>query len=671
MKQTCRSFSTAPVHIKGVAPRSRRLYRSLLALGFAALGSLAMAEAPTLGSRSVPVITVDGQAFRDLDRDGKLSPFEDWRLEPGVRAADLVGRMTLAEKAGLMMHSTLVGIGSFLGNSPDGYDLDAIGPEILDKKINSFITRLPVSPTMMAEQNNAIQEIAEQSRFAVPVTVSTDPRNHFDAVLGAGVSAGGYSRWPDFIGFGALADVDLMTHFADIVRREYRATGIHQALSPQADLFTEPRWSRGTGTFGSDPELAHDLVRAYVAGFQGGEQGLTSEGVLTVVKHWVAYGATPNGWDGHNYYGRFADVDEDSFQYHVRAFEGAFDVGVGGVMPTYSIVRGANVNGQGDETVAAGFSGNLLNGLLREKHGFGGIVLSDWGITRDCTPQCLDPDRPHSPMDIAMPWGVEELTPLQRYALGIKAGIDQFGGVSEPEIIVEAVEKGLVETALIDEAAARVLESKFRLGLFENPYVDAAQAGQQVGLASVQAEADQTQARAQVLLKNHDNLLPLAAGTRVWLDGIDADVAKSAGLVPVSEPADAEVALVRGSTPHELLHPYHFFGSRQHEGRLNLQAGDHAFDVLSGLDGKLPTVLAIYADRPPILTAVEPMSSAILVNFGIGDAALLGVLTGAEKPAGRLPFEFPSSMAAVGAQDPAVPDDSKDPLYPRGAGLSY
>ncbi|MGC6327914.1 glycoside hydrolase family 3 protein [Rhizorhabdus sp. FW153] len=623
---------------------------------------------PRLDSRHAPVIEQDGLRFRDLNRDGQVNPYENWRLEPVARAADLVARMTLAEKAGTMMHGSIPGIGNFVGFSTEGYDVSLFRPDVTERNVTSFITRLAVGPRRMAEENNKLQEIAEGARLGIPLTISTDPRHHFQFVLGASSMGVGYSQWPETLGFGALRDTKLMKRFAEVARKEYRATGIHQALSPQADLFTEPRWARGTGTFGSDPQVVRDLVAAYVEGFQGSPKGLQPDGVLTVVKHWVGYGATPEGWDGHNRYGRFAKATNKSFSAHVKAFDGAFRVNVAGVMPTYSIIQGVSVSGRPLEQVGAGFNAQLLQDKLRKEKRFDGIILSDWAITNDCKAECVSPTKPQGPESIAMPWGVENLSELERFAKGINAGIDQFGGVTDAGIIVEAVNKGLVKEALLDAAAKRVLVTKFQMGLFENPYVDPDAAAQSVGAAQANDEGFAAQAASQVLLKN-DGIFPLKAGTRVWLKDVDADAARARGLVVVDKPEEADVALVRLGTPSERPHPFHFFGRRQNEGRLDFRAGDAGHDLVKDLSGKTRVALALFADRPAVLGPVDSMSSAILVNFGVSDAALLDVATGRLSARGRLPFELPSSMAAVEAQDPAVPDDSEEPLYRAGAGL--
>lgn len=625
---------------------------------------------PALGGRSVPVIVVDGLRFRDLDRSGGLTPYEDWRLADESRAADLAARMTLAEKVGTLLHGTLP-TGAVIdrpGAATSAYDLAALRTLVIDRHITSAITRLQVSPRQMAEQNNAAQTVAEAGRLGIPLTISTDPRHHFQAMYGVSSSAEGWSQWPEPLGLGALQDPSLVRRFASIAGREYRATGLHMALSPQADLFTEPRWPRGTGTFGSDPGRVSALAGAYVAGFQGRDRGTTRDGVLAVVKHWVAYGATPSGWDGHNYYGRNAKVDEASFALHVRAFEGAFRAGVAGVMPTYSIVQGASVAGAPLEPVGAGFSRQMLTALLRERHGFRGFVLSDWAITGDCSERCRDPKSPHTFADIAMPWGVEQLSRAERFAKGLAAGIDQFGGVDDPQSLLQAAQRGLVSAARIDESVRRMLATKFRLGLFENPYVDPVAAEATVGAPALQREALAAQAASQVLLKDA-GVLPLRAGQRVWLRGIAPAAARARGLVVVEQPAQAEVAVIRLATPFETPHPNHFFGSRQNEGRLDFRPGDADYDALIQLPAAVKVIAAPFLDRPAVLGPVAARSDVVLANFGVSDDALLDVVTGRATARGRLPFELPSSMAAVEAQDPARPDDSRAPLFPVGAGL--
>jgi len=654
---------------------SKAITSTILGAGLALLAGCAAAPdqaQPELGARAKPVIEVDGLEFRDLDGNGALTPYEDWRLTADERAADLSARMTAAEKVGTLMHSTLPGLGGVQGRG-DGYDLEALRALVRDKHVTSFITRLTLEPAGLAEANNAAQQLAEESRLGIPLTVSSDPRNHFQYVLGASEGGNGVTQWPELLGFGALRSAQRVEQFGAIARREYRAVGIHMALSPQLDLATEPRWARGSGTFGSRPELASELGAAYVTGMQGSAEGLTRDGTMTVVKHWVGYGAQPEGFDGHNYYGRFA-VPGEHLGLHLQAFEGALAAGAAGVMPAYPILRDTVVDGEPLEAVGPGFSRQLLEGELRGRQGYRGIILSDWAITRDCTPGCRAPsaEAPQLPQDIATSWGVEELTVAERYVKGLAAGIDQFGGTDDVQPLIDAVAAGEVSEERLDLSVRRVLAAKFRLGLFENPYVDPQAAKAAIGRAEDVALAEQTQREAQVLLENRDNLLPLAAGTtKVWLHGLDPAAAEAAGLAVVGDLADADVAIVRAETPAEMLHPHHFFGSRYKEGRLDFRDGDPPYEALKQAQAAgVSAVLAIFLDRPAVLTNVQDKAAAILANFGASDAAVLDVLTGQAQARGKLPFELPRSMAAVAAQDPALPDDSEDPLYPFGAPMA-
>ncbi len=655
-----------PTWLRGASAFGIGALCTLLAAGCAGASAT---QQVTLGSHSKPVLETDHLRFRDLDEDGRLSPFEDWRLDPASRARDLIGRMTLAEKVGSMMHSTLPGMGGELGRA-DSYDLDALGKLVADKHVTSFITRLSLAPAALAAQDNAAQEIAEHARLGIPLTISTDPRSHFQYVLGAGESANGNTQWPELPGFAALRDPELARQFTAIARKEYRAVGIHMALSPQLDLFTEPRWSRGSGTFGSNAELVSAMGGAYVAGMQGGADGLHTDGVMTVVKHWVGYGAQPGGLDGHNYYGRFARIG-DNLALHVRAFQGALDAHAAGVMPAYPIMQGTDLDGRPLEQVGPGFNRQLLTGLLREKMGFKGIILSDWAITRDCNERCRAPtaQAPQRPQDIGTSWGVEDLTVAQRYAKGLQAGLDQFGGTDDVAPLLEALNSGAVTEARLDQSVERIMEAKFALGLFDNPYVDEAEAARTIGQPADVALADKTQREAQVLLQNRAGLMPFAKGGKVWLFGMDPAAATAAGLTVVDDPADADFAIVRTNTPSENLHPDHFFGARQAEGRLDFKDGDPAFEALSKAGAKVPTVLAIFLDRPAVLTNVLDKAAVVLANFGASDAAVLDVVLGRATARGKLPFELPRSMEAVEAQDPALPDDSKDPLFPYGAGI--
>ena len=642
-------------------------------------------QQPVLGHRSAAVITVDGLHFKDLNRNGKLDPYEDWRLPAAERARDLVSLMTIEEMAGLMVHVTLpTNTGASDSNPPGagttGYDLTRATPLLTQSMVSSFITRLSGAPAFLSAQNNRIQELAESTRLGIPVTISTDPRNHFRYVQGASVQPGAFSRWPETTGFAAIGDPALVRKFADIARQEHMAVGIRETLSPQADLATEPRWARINGTFGEDADLARRLVKAYVEGFQNGSDGLNPGSVIAVVKHWVGYGAQKDGWDSHNYYGRFASFPGNNFEYHVTPYLGAFEAQVGGVMPVYSILQGVSLDGKPLEQVGGGFNAKLLKDLLRTKYGFKGVVISDWGITNDCLEHCRNgfpagekPDfREMQQRKYGMPWGVEDLTRSERFVKAVNAGVDQIGDSEEPEIITAAVRAGKISEARVRESAQRILEQKFAIGLFENPYADPDAATAVVGNSNFVAQGRAAQQRALVLLENKLNLLPLKdARHKVWVFGFDPAVVSKYGFTVVDSPEQADLALIRADSPNESEHPGYIFGLRQGEGRLDYRDTDPAYAAILKASVHVPGILTVELDRPAILTNVKDKAAALIGNFGIDDTALLDVFTGKAHPEGHLPFELPSSAEAVKAQKSDVPHDSANPLYPFGFGLSY
>ncbi|MFZ0310705.1 MAG: glycoside hydrolase family 3 N-terminal domain-containing protein [Candidatus Sulfotelmatobacter sp.] len=637
---------------------------------------------PALGHRSAPLLTVDGLTFKDLDKNGKLDPYEDWRLPAEVRVADLVQRMSLEELAGLMVHGTLPSVGPMapLGVGRE-YDLVKVREFIAEDHVNTFITRLNGSAEFFAKQNNEVQAIAEASRWGIPVTISSDPRHHFEQVLGATMQDRAFSMWPEPLGFAALNDPELTRRFGDVVRQEYEAVGIRESLAPQADLATEPRWARINGTFGEDANVAKGMVEAYVAGIQNGADGLNSGSVVAVVKHWVGYGAAKDGWDGHNYYGRYADFSGHNFAQHLIPFTGAFAAHVGSVMPTYSVLQEVAIDGKPLEQVGAGFNRQLLSELLRGQYGFRGLIVSDWAITSDCSEACRNGTaagvKP-TPAEIGMPWGVEELSKAQRFAKAINAGVEQIGGTEQSNIIVEDVQKGLISEARVREAASRILLQKFQIGLFEQPYVDETRAAVIAGNKDFAAEGQAAQARAVVLLENGrvpatgQPLLPVTPkNKKIYLYGISAEAAEAVGFIVVKDAAQADLAIIRAPAPYESEHPNFFFGSRQHEGRLAFTEQDAAYAELLRVSRMVPTVFLTTLERPLILTNVKPHATALLGDFGIADEPLFALVTGKVPPGGRLPFELPSSVEAVKQQKSDRPHDSQSPLFPFGFGLHY
>ncbi len=627
---------------------------------------------PVLSSDG-PHISQDGLQFRDLDRDGRLSPYEDWRLSPQIRAQDLTARLNLQEKAGLMMHGTAPAHNQTIAGLGDGYNLDKLKHLIGDKHVVTFITRLAGEASWLAAENNKLQAIAAQGRFSIPATISSDPRHHFQYVAGASSETSSFSKWPETTGLAAIDDTKLTHHFGDIARQEYRATGIHQTLSPMADLATEPRWARINGTFGESPALVGKHVGAYIAGFQGSHQGLHKDGVSAVVKHWVGYGAAKDGFDAHSYYGRYAVFPGGAFEQHIAPFLDAFKVGVVGVMPTYSILKDLVVDGEPLEAVGAGFNRTILTTLLREKYGFQGLIVSDWAITNDCNAICKNgvPAGEKPTFDhFSTAWGMEDATSLERFIKGIEAGIDQFGGTEATEFIVEAVKLGRLPETRIDQSVQKTLQIKFEQGLFENPYVDVDATATLVGTPDAVRAGLTAQSEALVVLENRNTQPSLfAKRPKIYLHGVSDEVARRYGLTPVDSPDAADIALISVKVPFEKLHPGYPFGEIYNEGNLAFAPGQADYELIKNTSAKVPTIVTVYLDRPAVLTAIKDMPLVLIGNFGVSDTALFDALIGKVSPKGRLPFELPSSMAAVLKQHSDVPHDSDSPLYPIGHGL--
>ena len=615
------------------------------------------------------ITSPEGIVFRDLNSNGTMEPYENPTLPTSERVADLLTRMTLEEKAGLMMiailetgeDGTVVEGGGLFGDSTSSL--------IRDKRMTHFNALQLPGPRYAARWSNRLQDIAAETRLGIPVTLYTDPRHSFAENMGAALAAGAFSQWPETLGFGAINDPDLVERFADIARQEYLAVGIRGALHPQIDLATEPRWARAAGGFGQSAETAERMVAAYLRGFQGvqGFEGdghrLTSASVACMAKHFPGGGPQRDGEDPHFPYGREQVYPGGNFEYHLRPFRAAIEAGVAALMPYYGMPVGLKLpDGTPVEEVGFGFNRTIITTLLRDQLGYDGVVCSDWGLITDQQVAGL-------PFP-ARAWGVEQLSRTERVAQVIEAGCDQFGGEACPELIVDLVRSGRLAEERLDISVRRLLRMKFELGLFDDPYVDEDDAELIVGRPDFTAAGRDAQRRSLTLLKNEGPslpLLPLAPGTRVYAPDLDgAELARHA--VPVDAPAEADVAILRLRAPYEPRNSY-FLEDRFHAGRLDFDADTLA--RVAALSRITPVIVDLYVDRPAILGSLADDANAIIVNYGCAEDALLDVLFGAVAPQGRLPFELPRSMAAVEASFPDLPADTIDPLYPHGFGLSY
>ena len=606
-------------------------------------------------------IYVDGMAFRDLNKNGILDPYEDLRLPVEIRVEDLLNQMTLEEKAGLMYHT-------FIFPGKDGRIAGALNPmnllpvesALFNKHMHFFNLYMIPEGKLAAVWLNHIQELAERTRLGIPVTFSSDPR-HTAMSEGAAVAVHtpAFSHWTEPIGLAAIGDTAFARRFGEIAATEYRAIGIHTALHPMVDLATEPRWGRISGTFGEDARLSSELGAAYIRGFQGDSLSATS--VSTMTKHFPGGGPQKNGWDAHFDYGKDQAYPGNNFDHHLIPFAAAIEAGTAQMMPYYGVPVG-----QTSEDVAFGFNREILTELLRDEMGFEGIVCTDWNLINPLKIFGFELMQPRA-------YGVEHLSPPERTAKAIEAGVDQFGGESSPEQIVQLVNKGLLSEGRIDESVRRLLTLKFRLGLFDNPYVDVDRVDEQLATDEAVRLGYESQLRSQVLLTNQivngKPLLPLESGSlKLYVEGYNPSVASDFGVI-VDDPDEADVIILNIKPPYDPGYGRIAGIEIFREGRL-YYTDDELGPILSLLNKK-PAVITTYLERPAILTEIVEHAGAVLVNFGSSDHAVFDILFGNFNPEGKLPFDMPSDWESVVNQKEDVPFDLENPLFRFGHGLSY
>jgi beta-glucosidase len=459
------------------------------------------------------------------------------------------------------------------------------------------------------------------------------------------------------LGFAAIGDEKLMQKFGDIARQEYLAVGIREALHPMADLATEPRWPRISGTFGEDAQMSAKLIKAYILGFQGSQLGNASVACMT--KHFSGGGPQKGGLDPHFPFQKGQVYPGHNFNYHLIPFEAAFAVHTAAIMPYYGVPVG-----QTSEDVAFSYNKDIITGLLRNQYHYDGVVCTDWGLVTDT----------HMGPVVwpARAWGVEKLSTEDRVLKIINAGVDQFGGENIPEVVVKLVSDGKISSTRLDESARRLLRQKFQLGLFDNPFVDVSKVNQVVGRADFMKAGEDAQRRAITLLKNetvnNKKILPLNGKPKIYVENISKEVASAYGQL-VDKPQDADFAIIRLKAPWYAAESDIPMARMFHHGDLDFK--DAKKDSILQLLNAVPTIVDIYMDRPAVIPEISAKAKGLIADFGASDAAVLDVIFGKAKPGGKLPFELPSSMDAVRNQKEDLPHDSKDPLYKYGFGLNY
>ncbi len=510
----------------------------------------------------IKLLTVNGLAFKDLNRNGSLDMYEDWRLPVDQRAKDLAHKLSIEEIAGLMLYSSHQSIPAraggyfagmykgkpFVAGETDPTDLTDQQQKFLkDDNLRHVLITSVQTPTIAAQWNNKLQAYCEGLGKGIPANNSSDPRHGTVARAEYNAAAGGrISMWPSSLGMAATFDPALVEQFGRVAADEYRALGITTALSPQVDMATEPRWARFEGTFGESPKLSAAMAQAYCNGFQtslgskemAGGWGFGS--VNAMVKHWPGGGAGEAGRDAHYANGKYAVYPGNNFAQHMIPFTtGAFKLNgktgmASAVMPYYTISW--NQDKKNGENIANNYNRYIIGDLLRKQQGYDGVVCTDWNVTGD-----------HKVMDSFLDgksWGVEKLPLAERHYKVLMAGVDQFGGNNDKMPILEAYQLGvkeLGETAMrarMEQSAVRLLRNIFQVGLFENPYLNTAETNQIVGKPDYMKAGFDAQVKSVVMLKNKANALPLAVGKTVYVP--KRYVASSRNFLGAETPASTE-----------------------------------------------------------------------------------------------------------------------------------
>ncbi len=536
----------------------KRTYTAfLLAAGVLILVSFDLAATdrpaqPALGARAKQIIVVDAYKFKDLNGNGRLDPYEDWRLAVARRVDDLLAQMTVDEKAGMMLiDSVNAGCGGVM--SP------ASAAEIASQNMTRVILRNAVakapvcsgeprpggfgggqvSPTELAKFTNAVQELREGTRLGIPMVFKSNARNHIDpdARFGISEAAGAFTAFPKEAGLAAAAlgqeavrtgkpptggDMSVIRDFSRVIGGEWRSVGLRGMYGYMADLATEPRWFRIQETFTENADLAANIIRTLVQTLQGetvhdGTSVTPASAIALTIKHFPGGGPQEDGLDPHYTYGKQQVYSSQAgFAYHMKPFQAAIDAGVSAIMPYYGVpTAGRDSKGQPASLTYDGvvygqtgfaFSKQIVSDLLRTKLGFQGYVNSDTGIINDRA------------------WGLEKKTVPERVAAAVNGGVDVLSGFHDKKVILELLEQRLLPEARLDEAVRRLLKEQFQLGLFENPYVDAEKAAGAIGNEQSRTVALDLQRKSVVLMRNAgegsaQKPLPLSPKAKVYIAG--------------------------------------------------------------------------------------------------------------------------------------------------------
>lgn len=589
---------------------------------------------PELVARVKEIIEVDGYQFKDLNANGELDPYEDWRLTPEERAEDLLGQMDATQKAAQMVHLTLV------SKKDDWFNESNVGFALVYEYIFD-------SATEAAQRTNEIQELSESSPLGIPVIFSMDTEAGAAFVKDA-------TFLPDEINQGAVGDPELVAQLNEVLREELMAVGVRMALSPDADLITDPRWGRNQECYSEDTDVVQTLIAAAVQALQGGSE-LTEDSVIATVKHFPGSGAQTDGVDGTP-----LTIQEDSIDLHLAGFKAAIEAGVAAVMPygysTVPYLGGDAVENSADQSAA------VMTDLLRGELGYTGIIQTDWGLN---------------------------------FVGAANAGADILGGagVRSTRQLVEGVD----EERLTD-ACRRILVAKFQLGIFENPYVDEEAAASVLGSDEHRAVARDAAARSLTLIK-YENASALTDQKIVVAGALAQDVRALNSGWTAKDPIEIEGTTILEAFQNKIgaenvtyvadatQVPADLSGttaivvigeeSGTHEpswGTETLEFPQEQVDLVKALkDAGANVVEVVLMNRAYVMTEMVDLADSVLLAYrpGVtcGAEAVVNALYGETPITGKTPFQIPRTMEQVLSQREDLPKDIEDPLFEYGFGI--
>ena len=684
---------------------------------------------PNLEVRRKQLIEADGLQFKDLNGNGKLDPYEDWRLSPEERAENLVSLMDIDEKIGMMLiKSRRMGLYQE-DKSKTSHD-GILDEEIVEKgesifatskvygtthtieerHLRHFILRDNFSPSETAEWVNKMNELAEGTRLGIPVIVASNSRNeNGESIFGMNDAIGIFSTWPGTLGLAAAAlgeiknggDASLISEFASIAKKEWNATGLRKGYMYMADVVTDPRWQRSYGTFGEDPEFVSDVIKRIVEEFQG--ESLDKDSIAMTTKHFPGGGARENGFDPHYKEGKWNiyPTPGSMEKYHIPPFQAAVDAGTSSIMPYYSIpsIKKSTVQefeGKDIPFEEVGFAFNyyFLNDILRERLGFKGYINSDSGIVNN------------------MSWGVEEMSIPERFAKAVNAGTDIVADSNDIENLKAAYENGWISERRINEANVKLLTEMFALGLFDDrTYNLPEKADEVVKTQEHWDKAFEAHKKSVTILKNSEATLPLTKekteGKKVYVNAYHKSeeyvetyrkqAAEAVGELEEFTLTDnyeeADIALL-------FLQPKSGTYFDATPGLLELEITEDK--PLKALDGKPynettlseiahlrkvaenvksrggKVVISVNVILPWILGNIEPLADALVAGYDTYYKAQLEVMTGKHKPSGVLPITLPASDEVIAVDENGdcvspndVPGYDKDKYMPEGMSYAY